>query len=116
VKRPGKIVLIKFPGTDMANFKFRPALVLKKVPGKYDDWLICMITSRRDQYIEGFDEILEETSNDFAMSGLKKTSVIRLARLAIVAEEIIAGSIGEISQKRLKQIKTRIAKWIRSDS
>src|SRR5690625_1654859 len=30
------------------------------LPGPYDDWLICMISSQAHQYMEGFDEIVAE--------------------------------------------------------
>lgn len=60
--------------------KLRPALLLSKLPGEYDDWLICMISSQTHQYISGFDEIIEEGSEDFRESGLKVTSVIRVGR------------------------------------
>ena len=37
----GQIVLFRFPQTDLRDGKHRPALVIRKVPGDYDDWLIC---------------------------------------------------------------------------
>ena len=37
----GQIVLFRFPQTDLKDGKPRPALVIRKVPGDYDDWLIC---------------------------------------------------------------------------
>jgi mRNA interferase MazF len=43
MKREGQIVLFRFPQTDLASGKLRPALLLKDLPGPYDDWLICMI-------------------------------------------------------------------------
>jgi len=47
MKRPGQIVLFRFPQTDFEEGKLRPALLLGKLPGEYDDWLICMISSLR---------------------------------------------------------------------
>lgn len=38
----GQIVLFRFPQTDQTEGKLRPALVLRRLPGKFDDWLICM--------------------------------------------------------------------------
>ena len=42
----GKIVLFRFPQTNQAAGKLRPALVLRKLLGDYEDWLICMISSK----------------------------------------------------------------------
>ena len=46
MQEEGYVVLFRFPQTDMQEEKFGPALVIKRVPGEYEDWLICMISSR----------------------------------------------------------------------
>jgi hypothetical protein len=46
VIRDGQIVLFAFPQTDQTVGKLRPALVLRRVPGPHDDWLLCMISSQ----------------------------------------------------------------------
>jgi mRNA interferase MazF len=33
----GQVVLFKFPHTDHTDGKLRPALVLRKLPGEYND-------------------------------------------------------------------------------
>jgi hypothetical protein len=45
MKEAGQVVVFRFPQTDLEEGKLRPALLLGKLPGKYDDWLICMISS-----------------------------------------------------------------------
>ena len=45
----GQIVLFNFPQTDQKIGKLRPALVLRRLPGRFDDWLICMISSQLHQ-------------------------------------------------------------------
>src|SRR5690625_6346076 len=77
MKQPGQIVLFHFPQTDLSEGKLRPALLVGPLPGPYDDWLICMISSQTHQYLEGFDEIVAEEHSDFEASGLKRTSIIR---------------------------------------
>jgi mRNA interferase MazF len=84
VKKPGQIVLFPFPQANLAAGKTRPALLLGKLPGPYSDWLICMISSQMPQYIKDFDEIVDTREPDFANSGLKTSSVIRVGRLAVV--------------------------------
>ena len=114
MKKAGQIVLFNFPQTDYVNGKLRPALLLAKLPGGYDDWLICMISSQTYQYIEGLDDIIKPDAEDFAQSGLKTGSVFRISRIAVAAEGIFEGAIGEISHDRLKRIRDNLANWIKS--
>lgn len=114
MKIAGQIVLFNFPHTDLGTGKHRPALLLAPLPGNYDDWLICMISSKLSQYIEGFDEIINEDSADFIRSGLRTASVIRTTRLAVVSGDILIGAIGEISTERLMRVKNSLGDWIKS--
>ena len=88
------------------------ALLLSQLPGDYDDWLICMISSQTRHYIPQFDEIIQEHDSDFAQSGLKIASMIRVGRLAVVEGRIQLGAAGQISPERLLRIKNRLAAWI----
>ena len=112
MKKAGQVVLFRFPQTDLEEGKLRPALLLGKLPGEYDDWLICMVSSQTRQYIAGFDEIVKEDDEDYKQSGLKVTSVIRVGRLAVVSGDILLGAIGEISSERLKRIKKNLSNWL----
>ncbi len=108
----GQIVLFRFPQTNLEDGKLRPALVIRKVPGEYDDWLICMISSRLHQKHIELDEIIGPEDKDFRDSGLKTASVIRTSRLAVIEREILLGKLGNISSLRLQRIKENITKWI----
>jgi mRNA interferase MazF len=110
----GHVSLIRFPLTDGNIEKFRPVLLLKKLPGNYDDWLVCMISSKTQQFIIDFDETIYENDSDFELSGLKKDSIIRISRLAVVEGSVLIGRIGSISNARLSKIYDRITTWIKS--
>ena len=69
MKKSGQIVLFPFPQANLASGKLRPALLLGKLPGPYDDWLMCMISSQMHQYIKDFDEIVDTSDPDFSHSG-----------------------------------------------
>ena len=112
MKEAGQVVVFRFPQTDLEEGKLRPALLLGKLPGNYDDWLICMISSQTRQLVTGFDEIVQENDDDFGESGLKVTSVIRVGRLAVVSGEILIGAIGQISSERLSRVKKHLADWL----
>jgi mRNA interferase MazF len=108
----GQTVLFKFPQTDQQEGKLRPALVIRRVPGQYDDWLVCMISSRLDQETTGFDEIVRPGDADYEKSGLKVGSLIRIGRLAVINKDILVGRIGEIDAARLLRIKRKLAEWL----
>lgn len=112
MKTPGQVVLFPFPQADLSAGKLRPALLLGHLPGPYDDWWICMISSQLQRCQEGFDEIIGEDDADFRQSGLKTASVIRVGRVAVVEGGILRGSLGEISQDRLESLKRRLAQWL----
>jgi mRNA interferase MazF len=112
MKEAGQVVVFRFPQTDLEEGKLRPALLLGKLPGEYDDWLICMISSQTRQHIAGFDEIMQENDDDFGESGLKVTSVIRVGRLAVVSGEILIGAIGQVSSERLNRVKKHLSDWL----
>lgn len=112
MKKPGQIVLFPFPQANLAAGKTRLALLLGKLPGPYTDWLICMISSQLYQYIKEFDEFVDISDPDFANSGLKMSSIIRIGRLAVVEESILLGAVGEIDTERLKRIKKNLSDWL----
>lgn len=112
MKQAGQIVLFRFPQVDLEEGKLRPALLLGKLPGEHDDWLVCMISSQTRHHIPQFDEIVGEDDPDFAASGLKVASVIRVGRLAVVETELLLGAIGDIGPERLQRIKTGLSQWL----
>ena len=73
-----------------------------------------MISSQLRHRVEKFDEIIHIEEPDFIPSGLKKTSLIRVGRLAVVNESLLLGSIGELSTERVQAIKNRLSQWIAS--
>ena len=112
MKQAGQIVLFRFPYTDLEEGRLRPALLLGKLPGDHDDWLICMISSQIRHYIPDFDEIVREDDADFGESSLKVSSVIRVGRLAVVGGEILLGAMGQVAPDRLQRIKRHLAEWL----
>jgi mRNA interferase MazF len=110
--KPGDIVLIRYPQTDLQAGKLRPALVVAIAPGRYPDLLLAYITSRVHQAVPEFDEIIEPTDADYLTTGLKARSVVRLARLAVVDPAIINAKLGYIAPERLQVIKHRLANWL----
>lgn len=112
--KPGDVVLIRFPQTDLQTGKLRPALVVAAAPGRHPDLLLALISSRTHQAVPDFDELIDVYDSDYSESGLKVRSVVRLARLATVETTVINARLGRISPERLQKIRHRLVEWLRA--
>ena len=108
----GEIVLVDFPFSNQQGSKLRPALVLARLPGEHEDFLVCMISTRVVNAVDNFDEMIMDHDSDFVETGLKSSSVIRLGRLHVVELPLVRGTIGAISQSRLDGIRVRLGSWL----
>ena len=105
---------MRFPQTDLSKGKLRPVLLLARLPGPYDDWLVCMVSSQLRQAQSGFDDVVRDADRDYNRSGLKVPSVIRIGRLAVVEGTTLLGAVGEIGPDRLVRVRSRLAEWLAS--
>jgi mRNA interferase MazF len=88
--------------------KLRPVLILRRMP-PHGDWLVCGISSQLQQEVVGFDHVLAVGDPDYASSGLKASSVIRLGFLATLPHSAFAGRLGAISPSLLNLLRRRLA-------
>lgn len=56
----GQIVLVPFPYIESDEIKLRPAVLLKQLPNTYENWLLCMITTKLHQEIKDLGNISVE--------------------------------------------------------
>jgi len=103
----GKIVLIPFPFTDLTATKLRPALVLFE---GQKDVVVAFISSRVPRRPAPTEILIDETHPEFKLTGLKRSSVIRLDKVATISKDLILGEIGEIRDKLKKETNTKISK------
>ncbi|MEI7843540.1 MAG: type II toxin-antitoxin system PemK/MazF family toxin [Gallionellaceae bacterium] len=114
MKRAGQVVLTPFPYSDLSATKLRPVLMLRQA-SRFDDWLVCMVSSQLNQADANLDEIISPSDTDFSNSGLKVPSVLRLSRLAVLDGSLLLGNIGAISEERLRSVRQRLANWVASE-
>ncbi len=95
--KSGEVVLANLPQAD-GGLKLRPVLLLKQLPG-HNDFLVCGISTQLHQFINDFDELLDERSGSFKHSGLRQASIIRLGFLAVLPGNKIPGKIGKIDSE-----------------
>ena len=105
---PGDVVLISLPQASSVLPKLRPALVLSLLPGTFQNILICGISTRRDNLVKDWDEVVSTTDADFSASGLHRESSIRLSYLYATDKVEIAGTIGSIDFDRLHRLTQRL--------
>ena len=53
---------------------------------KFDDWLVCGITTQQHHEAAGFDDLIRPEHDDYAASGSKAPSLILLGFLAVLPE------------------------------
>jgi len=101
----GKLVLIPFPFTDLTSTKLRPALVLMQ--GERD-CVVAFISSRTPLTPSSTDILVPEDHKEFRRTGLKRSSVIKLDKIATVSKDLIVGEIGEVGEALRREINMRL--------
>lgn len=104
------VILVPLPQAD-GQVKTRPAILLRVFP-PFGDFLVCGVSSQLRQEVAGFDEIIGKRDLDFANSGLRQDSLIRLGFLAVFPQGEIVGSIGEISRERHNRLLKKLAAYL----
>ena len=104
----GDIVLMNFPFTDFSSDKRRPEVVVSGKLSNKNDVIIAFISSSIPIKPEATDYQLSIDHKDFLMTGLKKTSIIKLDKLATINVSIVLGNIGKLSDHIMAEIDPRL--------
>lgn len=106
----GKVVLLPFPFDDLSSTKVRPAVCLTEPIGPHRHVVVAFITSQfPDSPLES-DVILATDNPDFAATGLRVSSAVRLHRLMTVTTSLIQRELGALSPELLKAVQARLQK------
>ena len=107
--KKGDIVVVRFPfilrnGREVQ--KGRPALVISddKVERRYNDVILSAITSHVPTDVMDLELIVEPIE----LSGLLKKSLVRLDFIMTIPEELISRKIGELPEKLLQKLETKV--------
>lgn len=109
--KEGEVLLAAMPQADGA-FKYRPAVCLAILP-PFQDLLMCGISTQVHQAVADFDEVISPNDPDFAASGLKAASVVRLGYLTALPRTALKGQIGAIDRTRLNRLRTNLSEHLR---
>ena len=112
--KPGAMALARVQQAD-GRLKVRPVLILQEMP-PYHDLLVCAVSSQLRHECHGFDDIIQTDDDDFATSGLKVASLVRLGLLATLPRDALLGNLGTISETRLRKLRNRLAARLENES
>ena len=105
-----KIVIVPFPFDDLSSQKVRPAVCLTDEIQPYGHIILAFITSKVSATPSNTDFVIDSKSADFAQTGLKVSSTVRLHRLMTVSKQIIKRELGELSNNQQTEIENRLRK------
>ncbi len=106
----GDVILTPIRQAD-GLIKNRPAVVLRIMPG-FGDRLVCGVSTQLRHEIKGFDDLIDDSSQDFTKSGLQRASIIRLGFLAVLTESDILGKIGSIDAEGHQRLLERLSRFL----
>jgi mRNA interferase MazF len=107
----GAIVKVAFQQSDRL-IKFRPAVLIKKVP-PFDDLLVCAVSTQIQNSVTGLDIVIKESDPDFSKTRLKQSSVIRVGKLATIPAADVEGQIGSIGIARYQQLINQLSRFLK---
>jgi mRNA interferase MazF len=110
---PGDVVLLPLTQAAGGSAKLRPTLFLAPLPGPYQTILVCGLSTQLHSIRPQWDELIQPGDADFAASGLRQPSVIRLSYLRAARPVEVQGIIGSVDAARVIRLRTQLADFLR---
>ena len=109
VKR-GSVVLIRYPFTDLTGAKVRPALVVtpNHLLPRLEDVLCLFISSAMPDDFLPTDFVLEPGHPSFPTTGLKRRSVLRMHKLALLHKVLVLRVLGQGDPSLMYEVDQRL--------
>jgi mRNA interferase MazF len=99
----GDVVLVPFPFTDLSQTKLRPAIVLYVQP-EGEDITLCFISSQNLDRVSRDELILDPEHPEFAQTGLKSRSKIRVSRIVTLEKQLLKRKLGSLGLQLITDI------------
>lgn len=100
-----EIVIVSFPFDGFSNQKARPAVCLTEEIKPDNQVVPAFITSNVLQNPSDTDFVIDLQNTDFAQTGFKVSSTVRLHRLITVSSKVIKRELGKLSENQHNEIK-----------
>ena len=95
----GDIILVQFPFSDLSKTKLRPALVLA-VGTNIDEITVCFVSSQKVSSLNFNEFAILKSDSEFAQTGLKSDSKVRVTRIITLERNLILRRIGRLGEKQ----------------
>ena len=102
------VVLVPFPFDDLSGQKVRPAVCLTDAVGVHRHVVLAFISSVLPGVPEQSDVLLTPAMPEFARTGLRVASALRLHRVVTVSATIIHRRLGVLAPGIQTQISQRL--------
>jgi len=102
------VVLVPFPFDDLTASKVRPAVCLTDAIGAHRHVVLAFITSAVPPRLEPTDFLLDPVTADFARTGLRVRSALRLHRMVTVSTTLIQRQLGVLTPNLQAQVHQRL--------
>jgi mRNA interferase MazF len=103
----GTIILVPFPFTDLSAQKVRPGLVLAH-PKNSRDAVIAFISTATSKRPGRYEIPLTGAHPDFAITGLKRNSIIRLDKIATLDTKTVLGELGRLHSTMQQEVDKKL--------
>jgi mRNA interferase MazF len=103
-----RVVLVRFPFSDLSQAKLRPTVVLAGVG--LGDWILCQVTSRP----YGDPQAIALTDRSFAAGSLRIDSFARPGKLFTANESLVVAEVGSLRTDAFAQIITAVIDILRA--
>ena len=91
--KSGEVWLVRFPFTDLTTTKLRPALVLAT---HGEDIISLGVFSRIPETLRQTWVLIDDRDARFGQTGLKKSSVIKAEKIAVIHESVFQKRLGDL--------------------
>jgi len=111
--QPGEIYLARFPFGDKPGMKLRPVLVLTPPVGPVPEVAVAYISSVLPETLLPSDIEIDPTQTQHEKTHLKKTSVLRLHKLATIHVSSLARKLGTLDDRTRAQAGGKLRNFLR---
>jgi len=105
----GQVVLFPFPFSNLAESKYRPAVLLADA-GR-GDWIACQITS--NPYADA--HAIEMRQSNFVLGGLQRVSYARPGKLFTANETLFVNVAGKIDAYTLNSVRKKVISLLQEE-
>jgi mRNA interferase MazF len=103
------IILVKFPFTDLTNYKLRPALVISNNNFNNNDNLM-LLWIYWNKWIEKYSSKLDQI--DLKSGKMKKQSYFRFHNIFSLHIDLIERKIWELKDKKIEKLKEKMCDFL----